>query len=268
VEPKGTDSPVTFGVVTPTLNAERYLEETLISIWNQRGDGIDVDHVMVDGESTDRTVEIASRYPTRIVVAKDGGMYEALNRGFDMVGGEIIGYMNADDEVAPGAFALLAETFRTKPDVQWLCGTVVYTNGSSEVVSKMTPVRFGLRSYVGLGWSCVPQQTVWMRRSFYDQVGPFDTTFKNCGDYDWYARAFKLSPPLFMQETLGRFRQHGANLSWDPEPMMRESRMVQQRYGGLGVVSYLMGKSLSLRLNARNPQWFYAKKSGRLKFSA
>jgi glycosyltransferase involved in cell wall biosynthesis len=267
VERRQTDGPATFGVVTPTLNAEKYLEATLASIWSQRGDSVDVDHVLVDGESTDHTVEIASRYPTRVVVAKDGGMYEAVNRGLSMVRGEIVGYMNADDEVAPGAFDLLARTFRRRPEVQWVCGTVEYTNGKGEVVSKMTPVRFGLRSYVGIGWSCVPQQTVWMRRSFYDRIGPFDTTFKNCADYDWYARAFKLSPPLFMRETLGRFRQHGENLSWDLGPMIRESRMVQQRHGGLGIVSYVMGKSLSLRLNARNPQWFYAKKSGKLKFS-
>jgi glycosyltransferase involved in cell wall biosynthesis len=267
MERRQTDGPVTFGVVTPTLNAEKYLEATLTSIWSQRGDSVQVDHVLVDGESTDRTVEIASRYPTRVVVAKDGGMYEAINRGLDTVRGEIVGYMNADDEVAPGAFAVIAETFRNRPDAQWLCGTVEYTNGKGEVISRMTPVRFGLRSYVGLGWSCVPNATVWIRRSFYRQVGTFDTTYKYCADYDWYARAFRISPPLFLRPTLGRFRQHGENLSWDLRPIIRESKRVQERHGGLGVVSYVMGKSLSLRLNARNPQFFYAKKSGSLKFS-
>src|SRR6266487_6395136 len=108
VEQRQTDGPVTFGVVTPTLNAEKYLEATLTSIWSQRSDSVEVDHVLLDSESTDRTVEIASRYPTRVVVAKDGGMYEAVNRGLSMVRGEIVGYMNADDEVAPGAFDLLA----------------------------------------------------------------------------------------------------------------------------------------------------------------
>src|SRR5204863_5121141 len=91
-----SSTPATVGVVTPTLNAERYLERTLRSIWSQQGDGLRVRHVIVDGFSTDGTVEIAKRFPSEVVVAKDGGMYEAVNRGMAAVRGDIIGYINAD----------------------------------------------------------------------------------------------------------------------------------------------------------------------------
>src|SRR2546428_2651565 len=110
----------------------------------------------------------------------------------------------------------------------------------------MTPFRLSLRSFVGIGWSPIPQQTVWVRRSFYEQVGPFDTSFKNTGDYDWYARALRLARPLILKETLGRFRLHGAQLSFDPEWMARESRLVQDRHGGRNGIAYLYGRLLSL----------------------
>lgn len=264
---ESTASRVTFGVVTPTLNAERYLPQTLDSIWSQPSAGVEVDHVIVDGNSTDRTAEIASRTRSRIVTSDDGGMYEAVNTGMSLVRGDILGYINGDDEIAPAAFARIAEAFDARPDVEWLCGRVEYIDGSGSVLGRMKPVRLSVRSYVGIGWSCIPQQTVWFRRSFFERVGPFNTAYKNCADYEWYVRALRLRHPLILDDVLGRFRLHGAQLSFNPEVMARESRMVQEQNDGVGLVPYLSGKVLSLRLNASNPRWLVAKKTGRIRFT-
>lgn len=256
-----------FGIVTPTLNAERYLEHTLRSIWSQATDGIVIDHVLVDGGSTDGTTEVAARFPTRVVVATDDrGMYDAVNRGLAMVEGDVVGYINADDEVAPGALAAVAEAFAGHADARWLMGTREFIDGDGTAFAWMRPVPFTLRSYLGLGWSCVPQETVWMRRDLYEEVGPFDTTFRNTGDYDMYARCRRASKPLILPGTLGRFRLHGEQLSFKPEVMARESRRVQEKNGGVDRMGWARGRLLSLRLNARNPRWLLAKKTGRIRF--
>jgi glycosyltransferase involved in cell wall biosynthesis len=258
---------VMFGVVTPTLNADRFLESTIRSIWGQRTQGIEIDHVVVDGGSTDRTIEIASVYPSRIVESRDDkGMYDAINRGMESVRGDIVGYINADDEIAPGAFRLVREAFRRHPDVEWVCGGVEYVDADGNVLGRMVPVKLTLRSYLGIGWSCIPQQTVWVRRSFYERVGPFDIGYRNCGDYDWYARALRLQHPLIIRRTLGRFRLHPGQISLDQRKMAQESRMVQERYGRRNLSELVMGRVLSLRLNASNPRWLAAKKLGRIKF--
>ncbi len=70
-----------------------------------------------------------------------------------------------------------------------------------------------------------------MRRSLWDRVGPFDTTFRNTGDYDMYARCRAVAAPLILQEVIGRFRLHGDQLSFRPEVMARESRRVQEKNG-------------------------------------
>ena len=264
----GRGGVVRVGVVTPTLNAERFLEQTLRSIWSQLSDALRIDHVIVDGGSTDRTSDIAASYPSRTVVSSDDqGMYDAVNHGMNMVEGDVIGYINADDEIAPGAFRLIADAFRAHEEVGWLCGRVEYIDADGNVLGRMQPVRLTLRSYVGLGWSCIPQQTVWIRRSFWEEVGPFDIEYRNCGDYDWYARALRLEHPLILPATLGRFRLHPAQLSLDSSKMIRESRMVQERNGGRDTWGFVSGKILSLRLNARNPAWLAAKKRGKIKFS-
>jgi len=258
---------VRFGIVTPTLNAERYLEATLRSIWDQASDEIVVDHVLVDGGSTDATTSIAEGFPTRVVVATDDqGMYDAINRGLAMVEGDIVGYINADDEIAPGALAAVAEAFQDHVDIRWLMGRREFIDGDGTAFASMQPVSFALRSYLGLGWSCVPQETVWMRRDLLDEVGPFDTTFRNTGDYDMYARCRRASKPMILRRTLGRFRLHGDQLSFKPEVMARESRRVQEKNGTADRTGWVRGKLLSLRLNARNPRWLIAKKTGRIRF--
>ena len=263
----GSPGVTTFGVVTPTLNAERYFERTLESIWSQQTDSIAIDHVVRDGGSTDRTLQIAARYPSRVTVSKDAGMYDAINAGMQAVRGDIVGYINADDEIASRALTRVQRAFRDHPGVGWLCGRVEYIDARGDVLGRMQPVPVSIGSYVGIGWSCIPQQTVWARRAFVERVGPFDITYRNCGDYDWYVRALRLQHPLILQATLGRFRIHGDQLSFDPQAMERESRMVQDRNGGRGLSRFLIGKLLSLRLNARNPAWLVAKKTGKIRFS-
>lgn len=258
----------TFGIVTPTLNAARYLEATLASIWSQASERVAIDHVLVDGGSTDGTVAIAERFPTRVVVnTDDRGMYDAVNRGLGIVQGDVVGYLNADDELAPGALERVADAFRRHPDARWLMGTREFIDGDGTPFAWMTPVRFTLKEYVGLGWSCVPQETVWMRRSLWEQVGPFDTSFRNTGDYDMYARCRSVAEPLILKDVIGRFRLHGDQLSFKPEVMARESRRVQEKNGTVSRLGWVRGKYLSLRLNARNPRWLYAKKSGRIRFT-
>jgi glycosyltransferase involved in cell wall biosynthesis len=258
----------TFGIVTPTLNADRYLEDTLRSIWSQASDRVGIDHVLVDGGSTDATLPIAEAYPTQVVVnSDDQGMYDAVNRGLAMVQGEIVGYLNADDELPPGTLDRVANAFRAHPEARWLMGTREFIDGNGTAFAWMTPVPFTLREYVGLGWSCVPQETVWMRRSLWEQVGPFDTTFRNTGDYDLYARCRAVARPLILKDVIGRFRLHGDQLSFKPDVMARESRRVQEKNGTVSRAGWVRGKYLSLRLNARNPRWLVAKKTGKIRFT-
>jgi glycosyltransferase involved in cell wall biosynthesis len=255
-----------FGVVTPTLNADRFLEETLQSVWGQRSEGIEIDHLIVDGGSTDLTLDVASRYPSRVLVSDDDqGMYDAINRGMESVAGDVVGYINADDEITPGAFRLVSEAFERHPEAGWVCGRIEYVDADGNMLGGMMPVSPTLHAYLGLGWSCIPQQTVWIRRPFYERVGHFDTAYRNCGDYDWYARALRLQRPLIIRDTLGRCRLHEGQLSADAEKMARESRMVQERHGRRDLAEFVMGRILSLRLNVSNPRWLVAKKTGKIK---
>ena len=267
-EGEGRPETTTFGIVTPTLDAETFLRSTLDSIWSQASDDIVIDHVLVDGGSTDRTVEIAKDYPTRIVVATDDkGMYDAINRGLSMVSGSVVGYLNADDELTPGALSAVARALRSHPEALWVMGRREYVDAQGHLLAPLQPVPFSLAEYVGMGWSHVPQECTWLRRELLDLVGPFDITFKNTGDYDMFARCRAVAAPLIISDTLGRFRLHGDQLSYQPEVMARESARVREKNGERDRWAWVRGRALSLRVNARNPRFLLAKKAGRISFT-
>jgi glycosyltransferase involved in cell wall biosynthesis len=266
--PLTSAEPTTFGIVTPTLNAERYLERTLDSIWSQVSDEVAIDHVLVDGGSTDRTVEIARRYPTRVIVAPDDrGMYDAINHGLSIVQGAVVGYLNADDELTRGALGGVARAFRRHPEALWLMGRREYVDADGRLLAPLQPVPFTLAQYVAMGWSHVPQECTWLRRELYERVGPFDITFRNTGDYDMFARCRAVAAPLIVSQTLGRFRLHGDQLSYKPDIMALESARVREKNGGGDRWTWVRGRYLSLRVNGRNPRFLLAKKIGKISFT-
>jgi glycosyltransferase involved in cell wall biosynthesis len=103
-----------ISIVTPSLNQGRFIEETILSVLNQGYP--DVEHIVMDGGSTDNTPEILERYGSRLAYAesaKDKGQSDAINKGFARANGEILTWLNADDMLCPGALAAVALAFAT-----------------------------------------------------------------------------------------------------------------------------------------------------------
>lgn len=108
-----------ISIVTPTFNQGAYIEETLLSVLNQGYPN--VEHIVVDGGSTDQTLEILDRYRdrlARVISEKDRGQSDAINKGMRLATGEIVTWLNSDDMLAPGALGAIALAFwRDKPDM-------------------------------------------------------------------------------------------------------------------------------------------------------
>src|SRR4051794_36118149 len=110
----------TITVITPCLDAARTLPETIASVRAQ--DYPHVEHIVVDGGSSDGSVELLEREGLRHVSEPDRGLAHAMNKGFAMARGEIVAELNADDRYAPGALQAVAEAFARRPDAEWLTG--------------------------------------------------------------------------------------------------------------------------------------------------
>jgi glycosyltransferase involved in cell wall biosynthesis len=222
-------------VVTPTFNAAAFVEETLQSVLEQGYDQLE--YIVQDGASTDRTLEIISRYAARLASVdsrRDAGQSDALNMGFGRATGEIMAYLNGDDLLLPGALHYVAWFFARHPEVDVAYGHRVLIDGDGWEIGRWVLPR---HDDAVLSWvDYVPQETLFWRRAIWEKVGAtLDETFHFAMDWDLLLR-FRDAGARFARvpRFLGAFRVHrGQKTSARMRDTgMREMERLRQRVHG------------------------------------
>ena len=258
-----------LSIITPALNAEEFIERTLQSIWsaNDLGSRADLEHIVVDGESTDATVDIVSRYPSKVLTGRDGGMYEAINKGLEAATGDVFGYVNSDDEVAAGALSLVVDAFERHPDREWLIAPMIMMDAEGSDLAMLRPPRWlSATRFRALGWNCLPQPSTFYRTEFARSLGGFDSSYRLIADYDFAIRARDAERPIYVGRPLTRFRLHETNLSKDHEAMSAEGRRLGSARGIPTVRRALLKWTTKAQINLTNPRWALGKRSGRVRY--
>lgn len=193
-------------IVTPVLDGARFLPELLASV---RAQTHPLEHIVVDGGSTDGTLELLRQAPgVAWTTARDRGMYDAINRGFRMGTGELVGYQNADDRYAgPDAVAILADVLRARPDVDVAYGDFWFIDESGARTDRWSVPDFDPRLLTR--WSFVPPHSTLVRRRVLDEGIWLDPELRFAGDWDWFVR-IALAGKTFVHvgEAVSEFRRH------------------------------------------------------------
>ena len=195
-------------------NAEETIGASVASVACQTYHNIE--HIIIDGASTDRTVDRAregSSRIARIVSEKDHGIYDAMNKGINMATGDIVGLVNADDLLENSkVLNQIVETLEKNPRAAGCYSDLVYvgrnTPGKIKRFWKSSPFRPGL---FARGW-VPPHPTVYLRRSVYEQIGGFDTRYRLAADYEFLLRLFEVNrlPMIYSPHIWIRMRLGGA----------------------------------------------------------
>jgi glycosyltransferase involved in cell wall biosynthesis len=221
---------IKISILTPSYNQAKYLERNILSVLNQNYPSFE--HIIIDGGSTDGTIDILKKYPhLKWVSEKDNGQADALNKGLKMVAGEIIGWINSDDFYENYIFESVSEEFNDL-STQWIIGDVtIFDEGSGEKI----PIRSVPVTYRGLlkNPDIIKQPAAFFRKSFLEHSGGWDSALHMVMDYDLWLRLSKNNAPKMVNKQWAYFtlqaeqKTLGANLL----RQSREMRMVMKKAG-------------------------------------
>ncbi len=196
-----------ISVITPSFNQGEYLEETILSVLNQKYSNLE--YIVMDGGSTDNSVEIIKKYEKHIafwISEKDIGQSHAINKGFRKATGDVVAYLNSDDKYCPDVFYKIADLFNKDLECMWLCGNVIFIDEYGKILLRKKSVYtpFILR----YGTSSLYQPSVFIRREVLNSVGLLREDFHTIMDKEWFCRIAELYKPQITDLDISMFRWH------------------------------------------------------------
>jgi glycosyltransferase involved in cell wall biosynthesis len=194
-------------VITPSYNQAAYLEQTMRSVLLQ--DGVEIEYCVVDGASTDGSVELIRRYSDRLawwVSERDQGQAEAINKGFQRARGEIVAWLNSDDLYFPSAVQKAVSVLQDSPSLGMVYGDAITIDTMGRPLNKLSFREWGLSDLMAFRMICQP--AVFMRRAVLEQAGYLDPNYHFMLDHHLWIRMASLAPIRHIPHILAAARQH------------------------------------------------------------
>lgn len=199
------DTKPLISIITPSFNSGDFLEEAIRSVIAQ--DYAPLEHIIIDGRSTDETLEILQRYsqPVAWISEPDKGQADAINKGFRRAQGEIIGWLNADDTYQPGAIRSAVAYLQAHPEVDLVYGNFNFINARSEPTHTQITPEFSLERLL-YGDAIIPQAGMFLRRRIIEESGGVNPNLHYTMDWEFTFRIARSHNVQRINEIWGNFR--------------------------------------------------------------
>ena len=204
-----------ISIITAGYNSEATIRDTMKSVANQSYSNIE--HIIIDGKSKDNTLEIVKDYPNveKIISEEDDGIYDAMNKGINLAGGEIIGILNSDDIYSSNYIIEKVAALFIGSDIDAVYGDLHYVDPKNmeKIVRVWKSGPFNKDKFLH-GWM-PPHPTFFVKKSVYDKFGGFNTNLKTSADYElmlrlMYKHEIKVA---YLPEVLVKMRAGGISNS-------------------------------------------------------
>jgi glycosyltransferase involved in cell wall biosynthesis len=248
-------------IITPSFNQAQYLEAAIQSVLGQ--DYPRIEYIIVDGGSTDGSVDVIQKHEGRLawwVSEQDKGQTDAINKGFNRAGGDILAWLNSDDTYNPGAVSAAVKFLVENPEVAMVYADCDFINERGDMIGKFNSAQTDYRR-LREGYVHIPQQTMFFRAKYWKELGPLDPSFYFAMDYDLWTRIAARAPIKYLAgQTWANFRIHtsGKTTSAD-DRCWPEMLRVHYRDGG-SFFSILVAKYFLRKLIGPLWKWRIKKK--------
>jgi hypothetical protein len=227
----------TIALVTPVFNSAQYLEATIRSVLSQ--DYPNLQYVIVDGGSTDGTVEIIRKYEAHLhgwISEPDRGMYDAVNKGFTRTTGEVMGWINASDALHVGALRVVGSVFANFPEVEWITGRPTILNSGGMTVGILRLKRWSRFRFLAGANRYIQQESTMWRRSLWERSGNrLDDSWGIPSDFGLWVQFFRYARLCAVDALIGGYRLHADAQGWrDLEASHRiQDRIIEKELSSL-----------------------------------
>jgi hypothetical protein len=227
--------PPLVSIVTTSYNQAPYLEETLESIRAQ--DYPNLEHLVIDDGSTDGSAEIVRSHAGELVwseIQENSGQVAALNRAFSHARGDVLGFVNGDDTLLPGAVSRVVAACERASDALLICGDMIYTDEDSRRIGTVTAADWDPARSARTGSQFAPQPASFWTRRAWELAGPFNERAWSLFDEEFFLRVASAGPVVRVQGPLATFRLHGASKSLSRHQQMAQEciRFADEFWGG------------------------------------
>jgi len=193
-----------ISVITVCFNAEKYIEQTIKSVLDQKN--CDIEYIVIDGASTDKTLNIIRQYESKItkwISEPDKGIADAMNKGIKLATGDYLMFLNADDYFQTSDALAIATSYMEESKDIYIYDTIFL---KKEGGIRRHSGAFGKR----INFKGICHQGVFCKKDLFEKIGSFNTSFKVCMDYDFFMRAYRYGATgQYIDEILSVMRDGG-----------------------------------------------------------
>jgi len=229
----------TFSIITPSFNHVHFIEAAIDSVLSQNYPALE--YLVMDAASTDGTVDLLRKYDSRLqwISQPDRGQTDAINRGFAQTSGEILGWLNSDDQYAPGALAAVGEFFSAHPNIGVVYGNADFIDARGNRIGRCAHIE-PFNPHRLLHYSdYIVQPAAFFRRSVFDAAGGLDPSLHWAMDYDFWLKASRLTQFAFLPRVLAHYRWlDSSKTSVGGDDRLTEVERVARRHGASGLPAY------------------------------
>ncbi|MDO9085179.1 MAG: glycosyltransferase family 2 protein [Anaerolineaceae bacterium] len=194
-------------IITPSYNQENFLEETIKSVLNQ--DYGNFEYIIIDGNSDDNSVNIIKRYADKItywVSEPDLGQSHAINKGFAIAKGEIVCWLNSDDQFFPQSISWAVNSMQNHPDVGMVYSNCLMIDNIGEVLAVSRSKQYTLVDL--LSFNIIPQPTVFLRKDLIMKLDGLNQSLNLLFDHELWIRIASISPIYYENQLWAISRIH------------------------------------------------------------